>query len=370
MHRIPIFLYQQTFKTAFEEYITTDLLLDVVFFFSCITAALVAFTYLYLGLKKNAFFFKDRIRKSLELWISHVILSEGEEEELVIPEKFRKMFRDPIARQYAIEHLITNKKTFSGTVGGNIRVLYERLGFKEDSLRRMRSRTWYTRAKGIQELSIMDQNDQLIKVYHLTNSHNELVRNEAQNAIIQWSGFNGLRFLDVVSYDISEWQQVQLLVLLKNFTAQDLPKLPRWLASSNPTVIVFALKLAEVYQQFGVKQQVEACLAMPSEAIRSQAVNTLAQIGDEASANRMIARFAGESTSIQLNILKHLPRIGDESHIPFLQEQLNHKDDFIKLSAARSLAEMRHFEVVAEKALQQPDPYQQIMKHVKAELAV
>lgn len=344
------------------------MLLDAVVFFACITFALVVFTYLYLGLKKKAFFFKDRIRKSLELWISHVILSEGEEEELVIPEKFRKMFRDPLARQYAIEHLIINKKAFSGHVAENIRHLYEKLGFKQDSLKKLESRAWYTRAKGIQELSLMDQDDLVIRVYRLTNSRNELVRNEAQNAIIQWSGFKGLRFLDVVSYDISEWQQVQLLVLLKNFPAQDLSRLPHWLRSGNPTVVVFALKLAGVYQQFGVKQEVEACLYNSNPAIRLQAVNTLARIGDEDSADRIIEHYQQEDTANQLNILAKLPSIAEEKHLGFLLRQMDHENDFIKLSAAKAIAALKRIDLVAEKAAGQPEPFGQIYRHVKAEL--
>jgi hypothetical protein len=363
------YLLQTRYQTAFEKYINTGVLLNAVLFFALVTFSLVAFTYVYLGLKKRSFFFQERPRKSLELWISHVILSEDEAEDIPVPGKFSKMFRDPAARQYAIENLITNKKAFSGTVADNIRHLYEKLGFKSDSIKKMKSKAWFVRAKGIQELAIMDQNDQLIKIYRLTNSKNELVRSEAQNAIIQWSGFNGLRFLDIVSYEISEWQQVQLLALLKNFTQQDMPKLTSWLSSSNDSVVAFALKLAETYQQFGVKDKVELCLAHPNEKIRVQGVYTLAKIGDGESADKLIARYYHESLQNQINILNKLPLIADDTHIPFLAEQLTNENDFLKLSAARAIGEMRHLGLLEQKAAEQPEPYLHIFKHVKAELA-
>ncbi len=369
MYSFNYFLFQSQFKTAFEDLITPGTLMKGVLFFSAITFSLVVFTYLYLGLKKKSFFFKDKIRKSLELWISHVILSEEEEDELHIPEKFTKMFRNPVARQYAIDHLIINKKVFSGAVAQNIRHLYEKLGFKNDSLKKLKSKLWYTKAKGIQELSIMDQNDQLINIYRLTNSRNELVRNEAQNAIIQWSGFNGLRFLDVVTYDISEWQQIQLLELLKLFTQQDMPKLPNWLSSTNNSVILFALKLAEVYQQFIVKEKVEQCLLHEDEKIRVQAVNTLARVGNSESADRIIQQYENESILNQLNMLQKLPLMAEEKHVLFLQQQLFDENDFIKLSAAKALGTMHHLELVQQKAVEQPEPYDHIFKHVKAELA-
>lgn len=344
------------------------MLLDAVLFFVMLTAFLVAFTYLYLGLKKRTFFSQDRIKKSLELWISHVILSE-EDEEVHIPPKFTKMFKHPTARQYAIENLIINKRSFSGAVAGKIRDLYEKLGFRNDSVKKMKSSTWFIKAKGIQELAIMDQNDQLISIYRLTNSKNDLVRNEAQNAIIQWSGFNGLRFLDVVTYEISEWQQIQLLTLLKGFVQEEMPKLPGWLSSSNDTVVLFSLKLAETYQQFRVKEQVEACLTHANEKVRVQAVNTLAKIGDAESAAKLILQYYNESQQNKINILNKLSAIATDAHLPFLTAELSGEDDFLKLSAARAIGELNHFSVLEEKATEQPDPYEYIFKHIKSELA-
>jgi hypothetical protein len=362
-----IFLFQNHFQTAFEKYITPQLLVSAVTFFLCLTFSIIVFTYLYLGLKKRSFFFKERIRKNLELWISNVILNE-DEEEIHIPAKFNKLFKTATARQYAIEHLIINKKAFSGVVADNIRHLYEHLGFKNDSLAKLKSKRWFIKAKGIQELALMDQNDQLIKVYRLTNSKNDLVRNEAQTAIIQWSGFNGLRFLDVVGYDISEWQQVQLLVQLKNFTQQDMPKLGTWLASSNDTVIIFALKLAETYQQFYVKAKVEECLLHSNEAVRIQAVKTLAKIGDAKSADKLAAQYRNDRFTNRLNILNIFHLVASDSQLPFLLEEMNNENDFLKLSAATALAEMGHLDLVKEKAIVQPEPYEQIFTHVKAAL--
>lgn len=361
-------LFQSHFKTTFEKFITPQSLTDGILFFLSLTFAFVFFTYLYLGLKKRSFFFTEKIKKGLELWISSVILAD-DDEEIKIPEKFKKIFKTPAARQYAIEHLIINKKAFSGTVANNIRQLYEQLGFKADSLKKINSKFWFIKAKGIQELAIMDQNDQLIKVYRLTNSKNELVRNEAQTAIIEWSGFNGLRFLDVASYDISEWQQVQLLVQLKNFTQQDIPKLQKWLSSSNDTVIVFALKLAELYQQFNVKKKVEECLSHTNQLVRVRAVYTLSKIGDEESAERMTEQYYNEDVTNKLNILSKIHFIATSAQIPFLLQELNNENDFIKMAAAKALGELGHLNKVMQKAETQPDPYQQIYKHVKSELS-
>jgi len=362
-----VLLFQNHFKTAFEQYITPGLLTDVILFFSAITATLVIFTYSYLGAKKRSFFYKDRIKKNLELWISNVILDESEHG-ITIPDKFRKLFKNPAARQYAIENLIINKKAFSGSVADNIRFLYEEVGFKEDSLRKLNSKLWFMQAKGIQELALMDQNDQLIKVYRLTNSKNDFVRNEAQSAIIHWSGFNGLRFLDVATYTISEWQQVQLLVQLRNFAQQDMPKMAKWLTSTNDSVVLFALKLCEVYQQFHVKQNVAACLQHSNEAIRKQTVRTLCRIGDSNSADWIVAAYPAEPYMNQLNILNNIQKIATEQQVPFLQQELDNENDFLKLAAARALGSMGYIHLLEEKATASPELYQPIYQHIQAEI--
>lgn len=62
---------------------------------------------------------------------------------------------------------------------------------------------------------MMDQKNLLTKIYRETNSKNEFVRSEAQIAIIYMTGFNGLRFLDVISYPLTLWQQIKLLEQLR-----------------------------------------------------------------------------------------------------------------------------------------------------------
>jgi hypothetical protein len=366
---LSFFLFQNQFQTTFEKYITPKLLLSGVIFFLCVTFSLVVFTYLYLGLKKRTFFFKERIRKNLELWISNVILNE-DEGSIPIPAKFIKLFKSAAARQYAIEHLIINKKTFSGVVADNIRHLYEELDFKNDSVKKLNSKLWFIKAKGIQELAIMDQNDQLIKVYRLTNSKNDLVRNEAQTAIIHWSGFNGLRFLDVVGYDISEWQQIQLLAQLKDFTQQAMPKMQKWLSSSNYTVVIFALKLTEVYQQFQVKDKVEECLFHANEKVRTQAISTIVKIGDTESADKLILQYQNADLASQLHILNVFHYIASERQLPFLLQEISNDNNILKIAVARVLGEMGQLKLVEEKALLEPEAYQPIFNHVKAELAL
>ena len=89
----------------------------------------------------------------------------------------------------------------------------------------------------------MEQRKQVARIYRLTNAPNEILRMEAQAAIVQLYGFEGLRFLDILVRPLSEWQQIHLLRLLSRTPGTPSGKLREWLRSSNPTVRDFARKL-------------------------------------------------------------------------------------------------------------------------------
>ncbi len=210
----------------------------------------VSAIYLCLFYQKRNFFYTERIRKLLEPMISYIIMEESIES-IEIPRKMIRILNNAVARQYVTDELIRCKKNFSGLVSEHIVILYEKLGLKKYSLAKVaEKKRWHIKAQGIQELYMMNQQDVLKTIYRNTNSKNDFVRMEAQTGVIHLTGFPGLRFLDVVSYPITEWQQLKLLEQLRLYPDKEdiSDKLPQWLQSKNETVVVFALKLADDYQ--------------------------------------------------------------------------------------------------------------------------
>jgi len=103
------------------------------------------------------------------------------------------------------------------------------LKLEKYALKSLKSRKWYIKAKAIQELTVMEIDEFVSQLYPYTNDQNEHVRMEAQNALVQFNGFDGLSFLDIVSYPISDWQQIKLLQKLRGCLRQMLT----WMAGSN-----------------------------------------------------------------------------------------------------------------------------------------
>jgi hypothetical protein len=334
---------------------------------------MVIFIYSLLYFKKKTHLYKVRLSRHLEVWISAMIFHESGESP-GISQKFHRIVRNPAGRQFVIDELVACKKNFTGLAAKNIVALYEELGLKPHSFKKLGSRQWHIKAKGIQELYLMDQSDTLTRIYKNTNNKHELVRMEAQIGVLHLTGFDGLRFLDVISYPITEWQQLKLLEQLKHSKLTDKvgAAIPRWLQSPNSTVAQFALKLADEYQQLGLHDAVAACLQHPDEAVRRQAVRTLIRIGNETTPHWLTAHFPEETPGNKLLILDNLGKIASEEEVPFLTGLLDDEDNIIKLKAARALAVSSCFglAILAEKSKEQPSLYNDIYCHVKSEIAL
>jgi hypothetical protein len=195
------------------------------------------------------------------------------------------------------------------------------------------------------------------------------VRIEAQTALLQWYGFKGLRFLDLVTYPITEFQQLKLLELLRQLPFAGLPKLNRWLKSGNDTVVNFALKLAEHYKQVHVLPESADCLTHKNDAVRLQAVKTLAVIGDASTARLLTVAYTKEAFTNRLNILKELPKIASDEQRNFLIVQLHEGHEYLKLASAKVLAKCttEGMEILEATAFIEPAPYQDIYLHIKSE---
>lgn len=204
---------------------------------------LVSFMLLYLG-------WRAAIERRNAAWRGHfgTLIQEaidwGSEDGLpgISPLVMRSLRRRP-ARSLLTAELMSGKKALSGSAGENIARLYVVLGLDLDSLHKLGRRSWHHKAQGIQELALMEQRRHVTRIYRLTNDRNEIVRMEAQAAIVRLYGFEGLRFLDVIAWPMSEWQQIHLLRVLSRVPGSPSADVRRWLQSANPSVRDFARKL-------------------------------------------------------------------------------------------------------------------------------
>jgi hypothetical protein len=142
----------------------------------------------------------------------------------------------------------------------------------------------------------------------------------------------------MVSYPITEWQQIRLLHELSQTPAENFSGIENWLSSENKTVLAFALKLARIYHRFEIYHAITACLEDADPNVRLQAINTLGELyGDDTSA-LLIGRYLQEDTKNQIAIIKVLSNIGTEYDIPFFIARLDTDIPELMLMVVRALA--------------------------------
>jgi hypothetical protein len=358
-------------RDSFFDFITADRLYFAAFIFLMLCAGMVTMIYIHLFRKKRRFFNRQRIEAILDEWIGEAIIEPSTDDwhAHVTPELLDE-FEKEVNRQIAIDQLINTKKNLIGDASENIIRLYKQLNLQFDSYSKMKSIIWHKKAKGIYELYMMGQEDMQAQIFRYTNNSNAYVRMEAQTAIIGFQGFKGLSFLGALTEPLIDWQQIKLLEQLKPLDPELYPaQLSSWIMSDNDYVVVFALKLAEIYQQYDAHDVAAERLASPNAKVRRQALITLANIPDEKTAALLVKHYASETPQNKAVILQSLSPIVTDGELPFLLQELNNEDNQVKLDVARVIFKGygNGQEILNQKAEEVPEPYEAILKHVKSE---
>ncbi len=306
--------------------------------FIILLGILLVFTLLYT-------IYKRKVDNNLKLWEPDVALlistaifcDESEDEYKEAVSKNKKLLQKTFFRQYLIDEIMLARKDISGSSTFNLKNLYEHLTLNKDSFKKLRSRKWHIKTKGIQELAIMEQNIYKKEILELANNENEYVRNEAQCSLVNFYGLQGLEFLNTTTYSISEWQQIQLLDKLSVVKPENFDLIKKWLHSTNEFVVIFALKLAIFYNPYELYEDVVNCLSCKSLRVKLSALDYLKLNPRENTAAILVADYSFDSKIYRLSILDALKDIGDETQVTFLSKQLHNADNDIKAAAARAL---------------------------------
>lgn len=354
----------------------------IIFFFLLLILVLCIYILIYLYIKnrreanyerwkfisdtliRSAIFFEEEILKP-----GNTLLKILETDLLPLPGRLKKLLPDPHFRKLLSSELLSAKQNMSGTAALNLKNLFKQLKLDQDALKMLDSRSWYIKASGIQQLGIMGMNDHQDKILKYTNDKRGLIRVEAQNAIVKFSGFDGLWFLDYATYPISEWQQIKLLEELSQLPNENFTGIDKWLKSSNDTVVIFALKLAKNYHRFELYDEVINCLKHVNPEVRRQAIYTAREIYTIETANHLIEVYNNEVERNKIVIVKVLADISTNMQIPFLLEILEEEKNELKIAASYSLASisLNGMEALQSHRKAGEYPLDQIIKQIKSE---
>lgn len=260
--------------------------------------------------------------------------------DIKIPKGLTQYLSNKNFRKILIQKLIAVKLNMSGVASENLTRLFRQFKFDKQILKMLNSSSWYKMASAIQQIGIMELDEYKHRLFEFVDHERGLIRVEAQNAILKFYGFEGLRFLDNASYPITEWQQIKLLDQLASLHTENFTGIEIWLESKNDTIVLFALKLVKNYHRFELFDQVVDCLRHNNPIVRQHAIKVLKDLPSEHSAAILIDIYFSETANNQLDILHALASVCTDAEIPFLLSLLSDDVNAVIIASAKALASL------------------------------
>lgn len=299
-------------------------------------------------LKSIRYFLRNRAKDLSELKNQYEellvkYLYSGEEDgeistvQLAIINKLKIAITDTFKRKIVVSILYNLMNEVSGEMSGSIKTLYFKTNLFDHALIKLRSKNWYEVAKSIGELNrfkIDEAHDEIVKF--IKHPRRE-VRRETRLYLVNLFRFEGLTFLNDFKTPLSEWDQVKLLEILQKFDDQQICDIKPWLRSNNNTVVLFALKLAEIYNQFEVKDVLIELLLHVEKSIRVRVIEVLTSLYGIEAKEMLKANFNELSMEEQLSFFGMLEKLVIPSDEPFIEAHLFHKNFEVQLLALKIL---------------------------------
>lgn len=240
-------------------------------------------------------------------------------------------------RKVIISVLYKLMNEVSGEVTDALKIVYQNTGLMHFALERLNSKRWHVIAKSIGEFTrfkIESVQDQMAT--YLAHPVRE-VRKEAHFYFVTLFHFEGLSFLNTIKTTLSEWDQIQMLEILQKFNDQEICDIKPWLKSENDSVVLFALKLAKVYNQYEVKDLLMDLLSHKNKQLRIQAIEALTHLYGIEAKDVLKANFNELSLEEQLSFFGLLEKLVIPDDESFVEKHLFHKNFEIQLLALKIL---------------------------------
>lgn len=251
--------------------------------------------------------------------------------------KLERLARSRINRQILIDQMIDLSVNLKGEIREEIQALYLRMDLKRDSLQKAYSRKWHNNVKGFRELAFMnirDANDQIIRSL---NSGNEILRMEAQIAMVRLSDDNPYEFLDLLKKPLSLWEQVTLHELQIQHNLK-VPAFKKWFFSENDSVAIFALEMVSWYRQRGTGKEILKLFDHGNEHVRATSYKVCGDIGLKMALPAMIKKYQGETFNNKLEILTAFAKMPQEKYLKFLKSVLDLEEDVqLQIEATKAM---------------------------------
>jgi len=255
-------------------------------------------------------------------------------------EDMGKVANNSFNRQILIDQMIDLSINLKGDIKEQVKALYLRLGLKDDSVKKAYSKKWHLNVKGFRELAFMNIRDANERIIESLNSDVEILRMEAQIALVRLSEDNPYEFLHLLEKPLSVWEQITLHELLIQHNMK-VPAFKQWFESENISILVYALEMVAWFKQQSVGKEVISLFKHEDERVRHTAFRVCGDIRLKSSLPPMKKIYAEETLNNRLEILKAYARMPDEKNLKFLKSVLDSEEDVqLQIQATKAIENM------------------------------
>jgi len=322
--------------------IHTDLLWDLTILFSGLGILFFAFVFIFRNRLSAKSLKIARQKKILAPIISNFLFYETDAtkeenyEYIKLKIEIRDLLKIQFNRLVLTEILLDLQKDLSGDSRNRIFKLYQNLELHLDAFKKLRNWRWEIVSKGILELTQMRVLAAYGFIKKFINDKRGVVRKQAQIATVTLKHEGISYFLDTTRYGISEWQQLKLLDVLRNFEDFTPPRFKAWLTSKNRDVVLFALRLIKHYNQNDANKSLIELVKHKNDQIKSEAIQCIKDFGVFEAVATLKSVFRNCRVDIKLQILDTISSLGKEEDIEFLQTLVSKESNFLVKSKAIS----------------------------------
>lgn len=254
-------------------------------------------------------------------------------------------------REVFINELLSLHNNLYGEAATRLRDLYYNLELYRDSIRKVKNGKWNVKAKGFKELAQMDVKDANRDIADYVNSRNQILRMEAQLALVKLNEEEPLGFLDDLKFELTEWEQVNILNTL-SYHQINIDSFEPWMSSENDSVVIFATKLAGLYKHIHSWPMILELLEHENPKVRHVAIKTLEmfEVAENSGPFKEIFKLEQpleekeDEAFYNLNMdrnrlaaIEALEAVATPDDIPFLEQILKTEKEFNILKKAVSI---------------------------------
>jgi len=274
-----------------------------------------------------------RYRAEYQEMLTDYLFDEENEENI-----FRKLraVKGKFGKQILIEEFLRMYFNVSGDAENKLHNFFYRLNLHKDSMRRLGKHDWVDKSKAIREITMMNVKEAMPYVEKYINSRNDTLRSEAQIAMVRLNEDDPFSFLEKLKEDFTQWEQLNVHAIVRLYDIR-IPDFSRWFGSGNDTVVIFAIRMATIYQQTGSFMELLDLTRHKSEKVRKEVIIAIGKMQLREGIPKLMSIYSAETYNNQLQILKALQQIPDESEISFLVEKTRDDDFDIQLNALKVL---------------------------------